>query len=110
MNYEGFRQLSYNVADQKAALYVNVGDHKNVWDDLKKALPKMAPYCKEYMDCWEDSKTFAEKALTGNVIGIHAFYHSNIFEAVYCSNLLMRDNTAIYPDFDARIYLLKEEP
>ena len=29
-------------------------------------------------------------ALDGEVKGVHAFYHENIFEAVYCTNLLMR--------------------
>ena len=27
---------------------------------------------------------------TGEVSGIHGFWHENIFEAVYCTNLLMR--------------------
>ena len=35
-------------------------------------------------------KKFAEEALTGEVMGIHGFWHENIFEAVYCTNLLMR--------------------
>ena len=30
------------------------------------------------------------QAIDGDVYGIHAFWHENIFEAVYCTNLLMR--------------------
>jgi hypothetical protein len=44
----------------------------------------------EHFDDWEDTKKFAESALNGKVSGIHGFYHKNIFEAVYCTNLLMR--------------------
>ena len=36
------------------------------------------------------TESFATEALTGEVEGIHGFYHANIFEAVYCTNLLMR--------------------
>ena len=33
---------------------------------------------------------FCEKPIDGEVEGVHAFWHENIFEAVYCTNLLMR--------------------
>ena len=36
------------------------------------------------------TESFVTEALTGEVEGIHGFYHANIFEAVYCTNLLMR--------------------
>lgn len=78
------------IREKKAALYVNVGDYKNVWDELLQEIPWMKKVSKEHFDNWEDTKAFANDALTGNVIGIHGFYHSNIFEAVYCTNLLMR--------------------
>ena len=44
----------------------------------------------EHFNEFEATTKFAEEALTGEVTGIHAFYHENIFEAVYCTNLLMR--------------------
>ena len=50
----------------------------------------MKHYAKEHFSDWEDTKKFAEDALTDDVIGIHGFWHENIFEAVYCTNLLMR--------------------
>ena len=46
------------IKEKKAALYVNVGDYKKVWETL----------CKRIKGLW----------------------HENIFEAVYCTNLLMR--------------------
>ena len=44
----------------------------------------------EHFDNWKETKEFAQSALTEEVTGIHGFYHANIFEAVYCTNLLMR--------------------
>lgn len=42
------------------------------------------------MDNWEEATAFAKEAIDGKVEGIHAFYHHNIFQAVYITNLLMR--------------------
>ena len=41
-------------------------------------------------DNWDDTVSFCEGAIDGKVEGVHAFFHQNIFEAVYCTNLLMR--------------------
>lgn len=84
------RYLLPAIREKKAALYVNVGDYRNVWDDLMKELPQMKAFATEHFDRWQETKEFAEASLTGTVEGIHGFYHSNIFEAVYCTNLLMR--------------------
>ncbi len=78
------------IKENKAMLYVNVGDYKNVWDDLLKEIPEMAALATEHFNEFEATSKFAEEALTGDVTGIHGFYHENIFEAVYCTNLLMR--------------------
>ena len=50
----------------------------------------MASVVTEHFNEFEQTTAFAEEALQGDVTGIHAFYHENIFEAVYCTNLLMR--------------------
>lgn len=80
------------IKDKKAALYVNVGDYVKVWESLKTEIPAMEGLYTEHIDNWDDTKAFADKALDpANLIsGIHAFSHKNIFEAVYCTNLLMR--------------------
>jgi hypothetical protein len=75
---------------EKVALYVNVGDYKNVWDELLLQFPEMKDISTEHFDNWTEMQQFAKSALTGDVTGIHGFYHSNIFEAVYATNLLMR--------------------
>jgi hypothetical protein len=80
------------IRNKRAALYVNVGDYKNVWEALLADIPEMKALSKEHFDNWEETKSFAAKALeeSTDVIGIHGFWHKNIFEAVYCTNLLMR--------------------
>ena len=75
---------------EKAALYVNVGDYYHVWEELLKEIPELEAFSTTHMDDWDDTKKFCEEALTGDVTGVHGFYHKNIFEAVYCTNLLMR--------------------
>ena len=78
------------IRDNKAALYVNVGDYKNVWDELTSKIPGMKEISTEHFEDFREASAFASNALTGEVTGIHGFYHSDIFEAVYITNLLMR--------------------
>lgn len=78
------------IEQNKAALYVNVGDYRNVWDELTKEIPQMKKYSTEHFNHFDETKAFCEEALSGEVTGIHGFWHENIFEAVYCTNLLMR--------------------
>lgn len=76
----------------KAVLYVNVGDYRNVWDALLTEIPKMKALSTEHFDHWNETESFAAAALdpANEIKGIHGFWHKNIFEAVYCTNLLMR--------------------
>lgn len=69
---------------------MNVGDYKNVWDELVHEIHEMKKYSTEHFNNWTETMEFANTALTQDVYGIHGFYHENIFEAVYCTNLLMR--------------------
>ena len=78
------------VKEKKAALYVNVGDYKNVWEELCQKIKELPGLSTEHFDDWEDTKAFTASAIEGDVEGIHAFWHEDIFEAVYCTNLLMR--------------------
>ena len=78
------------IEDGRAALYVNVGDYRNVWGELKKEIFALDRLTTEHMDDWKDTVRFAKEAVDGDVTGVHAFWHQNIFEAVYATNLLMR--------------------
>ncbi|MBD5505474.1 MAG: hypothetical protein HDR09_17500 [Lachnospiraceae bacterium] len=84
------RSLLPLIRKNKAALYVNVGDYRNVWEELVSEIPALKEVSTEHFDQWKETEQFAEEALTGEVQGVHAFWHMNIFEAVYCTNLLMR--------------------
>ena len=78
------------VKEKKAALYVNVGDYKAVWEELTKEISGLEALSTTHFNDWDDTVSFSENALVAPVEGIHAFWHENIFEAVYCTNLLMR--------------------
>ena len=84
------RYLFPEIVKKKAVLYINVGDYKNVWEDLRKEIPGLHKVCTEHFDDWEETQHFCREAIDGYVEGVHGFYHTNIFEAVYCTNLLMR--------------------
>ena len=84
------RHLLPQIQAKKAALYVNVGDYRNVWEELLKEIPELAAISTEHFNNWGDTERFSKEALTGDVEGVHGFWHENIFEAVYCTNLLMR--------------------
>ena len=84
------KKLLPAIKKKEVALYVNVGDYRNVWEELQKEIPALSKVSKEHFDSWEETKKFATEALEGKIVGVHGFYHENIFEAVYCTNLLMR--------------------
>ncbi len=80
------------ILEKKVVLYVNVGDYKNVWEELLAEIPQMKEVATEHFNQWQETEQFAKEALQeqGELSGIHGFYHENIFEAVYATNLLMR--------------------
>ena len=51
----------------KAALYVNVGDYKNVWEQLVTEIPQLGHIAHEHFDDWDETKRFAAQALEGEV-------------------------------------------
>jgi len=84
------RHLLPLIRDRKAVLYINVGDYKNVWDELLHEIPQLSDIATEHFNNWTDTEKFCTEALSCDVEGVHAFWHENIFEAVYVTNLLMR--------------------
>ena len=78
------------IREKRAALYINVGDYKQVWEALRREVPALNTLSTTHFGDWENTKSFCDAALGGAVEGVHAFWHENIFEAVYCTNLLMR--------------------
>ena len=84
------RRLLPAIKKGKAALLVNVGDHANVWQELLRGVPEMQPVLHTHFNDFDETADFCAQALDGEVTGIHAFCHSDIFAAVYSTNLLMR--------------------
>ncbi len=83
------RLLPYVRTDQ-AALLINVGDHHDVWQQLVHDVNGLADVAELHFDDFAGVATLAEGALDGELAGVHAFCDSDIFAAVYSSNLLMR--------------------
>lgn len=83
------------VKENKAVLYLNVGDHKNVWESLASSIPELKDLSETYFDDWNKTKEFSNKALNEDVKGVHVFYHKDIFAAVYSTNLLMRSTDVL---------------
>ncbi len=73
----------------KASLWVNVGDHKNVWENLVADIPALSRATLHFDD-FADVNTFATAARTQHIEGVHVFASDDIFEAVYSTNVLMR--------------------
>ena len=71
------------------APFVERGDHDRVWQALKERIPQLDEAVVHAED-FEGTARFAREALDGDVSGVHAFYDSDIFSAVYSTNLLMR--------------------
>ena len=86
-----------HIKNGRAAVFVNVGDYRSVWDELLKEIPGMAEISTAHMDDWKDTESFAEGCMDpdAEITGIHGFWHKNIFEAVYCTNLLMRGSDVL---------------
>ena len=84
------KHLLPSVKAKKAAIYVNVGDYKQVWDELVSEIDGLTDISKTHFGNWKSTNEFCSAAITSRVEGVHAFWHENIFEAVYCTNLLMR--------------------
>ncbi len=86
---EIIRALLPDIKAGKAALFINTGDHEAVWEGLKRTVPELSSALL-FKDEYEKAREFAARALTGEVPGITAFCHKDIFAAVYLTNLLMR--------------------
>ncbi|MBP5694992.1 MAG: hypothetical protein J6X03_06135 [Bacilli bacterium] len=75
------------VKENKVALFINFGDHKDVYDKLCKKVTDIKTT--NYFNQYEDLKKFVGEIKEGEASGIYAIYNQNIFEAVYSTNLLM---------------------
>ena len=75
------------VKENKVALFINFGDHVDVYNKLCKKINgiKTVNFFNDYIKL----KHFVSEIKEGDVSGIYAIYNKDIFEAVYSTNLLM---------------------
>ncbi|MBP3708868.1 MAG: hypothetical protein J6I73_00445 [Treponema sp.] len=76
------------VLENRAAFFVNMGDHKGRWKELQRELDKDSIAYTMHTD-WQTTKQFVHNAELGEVNGIHIFLHSEFYAAVYLTNLLL---------------------
>ena len=84
------KRLMPYVRTEQATLLINVGDHRGVWEGLVKDVEGLKSAAQTHFDDFASVAKLATDALDGDLTGIHAFCDSDIFSAVYSSNLLMR--------------------
>ena len=75
------------VKENKVALFINFGDHKDVYEKLCKKIEGIET--KNYFNQYNELKAFVNEIKEGDASGIYAIYNQDIFEAVYSTNLLM---------------------
>ncbi len=73
----------------KAALFVNLGDHKGNWTWLQNELKDYTAHIETHFS-WKDTKETVDRLRDKPASGIHVFLHDNTFHAVYSTNYLMR--------------------
>lgn len=77
------------INEDKVKLFLNFGDHLNVWDYLKQNVKGLEEQTETVFNDYESYKKLVENVDSLDK-GIYAFYHEDIFEAVYSTNLIMR--------------------
>ena len=78
------------VKEKKVSLFLNLGDHLDMYDYLKKHIKDFDNEVIKYFDEYAKLNEFVSKMDKEVVAGTYILYHKNIFEAVYSTNLLMR--------------------
>ncbi len=78
------------IKDGRVVLFVNLGDHKTVWSLFAKEIPELEEIAIKHFDNWNETVQFSTNALNNEVKGLHFFLNSDIFSAIYLTNLLMR--------------------
>jgi len=75
------------IKSKQVVLYVNVGDHKVVWERLCECIPELLSNSNKYFNDWDETCDFADKALDTDITGIHDFimriYLKLIFYLMY---------------------------
>ena len=80
------------IANGTATVFLNLGDHLDVLEKFAKKIPNFKNIITLHSNDFSKTEEFAKEANENdNLKGLHVFYHSDIFAAVYSTNLLMRE-------------------
>jgi len=82
-------RLMPHIKEDRAALFVNLGDHHDHLDWLLEQLSQHRDSFRIHRT-WEGTRELVESIRSGIATGIHVFCYENIFHAVYATNYLMR--------------------
>lgn len=81
------RHLIPYVKEKKASLFINFGDHRDVYNKMQAKLGMTG--VKTYFNRYGELRRLAEELRSTAADGIYAICNDDIFEAVYATNLLM---------------------
>ena len=73
--------------EDKVALFLNLGDHKEMYDKLRAKLPELEK-AKKFFNQYDEFKKHVENL--EHAEGVYLVENDDIFEAVYSTNILMR--------------------
>ena len=76
------------VKENKVSLFMNFGDHEDVYKLMKKKIKDFDS--KNFFNEYDKFTSFVDEIRDKDASGIYCFYNKDIFEAVYSTNLLMR--------------------
>ncbi|MCX8057916.1 MAG: hypothetical protein N3A58_00695 [Spirochaetes bacterium] len=80
-----------DIKKDKVTLFINCGDHKNVFNLISNELKKFDINYEVHNDN-NESINFAENVYKQDVKGVHIFINNEIFTAIYLTNILMRSS------------------
>jgi hypothetical protein len=84
------RELMPRLREKSITLFINFGDHRRIHDAVMAAVPGARELATRHTD-WLETAWFAENAAAEDLPGgLHTFLNTDIYAAVYTTNLLMR--------------------
>ena len=89
--YKQFKEMVIHllpyVEAKKVTLFINFGDHDTVYNKLINDIKEIK--VEKFFNEYDKFKSFVSDIRNSDVYGIYGICNSNIFEAVYSTNLLM---------------------
>lgn len=86
------QELLPKIQSEEVVLFINVGDHHHVLTQLFKDIPQLNEMKPTLHQAWSSTLDCVKEANNDHIKGIHLFYHEDIMEAVYSTNILMRES------------------